>query len=138
MSARRMPDGLLRPEAADLFEGIKAAQDLGLDPHDIHQRDLSALGRAVADQRWAGYDGPVYEPGQEPELSPEARAAMRQVRDQHRLDHALVQVQARRAWCRERGHHHAVNESCDWFEQDQAQVPHPGQAQDQDQDQDQV
>jgi hypothetical protein len=62
VTARRMPNGLLRPELADLLEGTRVAQELGLDPATIPHKALTAMGAAVADQRMANYRGPVYGP----------------------------------------------------------------------------
>jgi hypothetical protein len=61
VTARRLPNGLLRPELADLLEGMRVAEKLGLDqvPHDA----LIAVGRAVNDQVVANYTGPVYPDG---------------------------------------------------------------------------
>ena len=77
MTARRLPNGLLRPELADLMEGARVAQDLGLDPSTIPHRALVAMGRAVTDRDMADYHGPVYpNEGKDLVLTPEASATL--------------------------------------------------------------
>jgi len=63
VTARRLPNGLLRPEFADLLEGARVARELNLDPATIPHPALIAMGRAVSDRDMAGYSGPVYPNG---------------------------------------------------------------------------
>jgi hypothetical protein len=80
VTARRMPNGLLRPELADLLEGARVAELLGLDPSQIPHKALTAMGAAVTDQRMADYQGPVYpNDGRDIELSPELEQALDQI-----------------------------------------------------------
>jgi hypothetical protein len=97
MPARRLPNGLLRPWAADLLAGLREQQrlrDRGLDLHLSHG-EVAALGAALEGEAPGNYwtHAPV--------LTDEAGRILDQIGehrtrtlalDQHELDHRLRQV----------------------------------------------
>lgn len=86
MTARRLPNGLIRPEIADWMTGkreLGRLQAEGLDL-DLTDDETAALGQALDGQRWIGYDGPVYpDGGRDLAPTPEQLKALDHLLGQH-------------------------------------------------------